>query len=664
MNDSQHKEYWASVDGTEIAMNILDKVDNFYNYLLASGRLDLYRRSWSYYYRPLLNGAMLNPAGEQGELTTITTGNYRNLLSHLEVMTTQQKASFEPIAANSDVKSQSQVILCASLLDYYMKQKRLERNFKQSVKDALIFGEGFIRVEWDVTGGKPYGKTATGATVYEGDLKYTNYAPTNVIRDYTKQSPSQEDWYILRDFQNKYTLAAKYPELADDILSDSIDMLELAKSTSLNAMGLEESDNITVYTLLHKPTPALPQGRLVTVLDNRTIMLDGPMPYKEGTHVYRIAPDEITGSIFGYTVGFDLLSPCEAADAIYSVVCTNQLTFGVQNILVPKGNDLSTSQLSGGLNVTEYDPKVGKPEGLNLTKTPAEIFSFIGMLEKLSETISGVNSVARGNPESSLKSGAALALVQSMAIQFSMGLQQSYAQIVEDIGTGSINILQTFAATPRVAAIAGKSNRALLKEFTGQDLSEIQRVTVDMGNPMTKTLSGKVSMADAYLEKGFIDNPDQYVQVVTTGRLEPIIEGKQANLLLMKGENEGLSAGIPQRALITDNHPKHILEHTTVLANADIRQDPNNPIVVVTLKHIQEHMDMMNNPANMQLLQILHQEVIPQAMPQPTQGGGTGNMLNATPPVVQEAENVQMPGMPAPPQGTDAQSAEVIQQNQ
>lgn len=662
---NSNKPYWASVPGKEISDEILDKRDKYYGYLSLSGRLDLYRRSWATYYRARLTGAKMNAVGQQGELTAISINQYRNLLVHLETMTTQQRAAWEPRASNSDAKSQSQVILATGLLDYYTREKRLERNLIQGVKECLQFADAFVRVEWDATAGEIYGQTETGATIYEGDLKYTNYMPIDVIRDFTKTAPNQDDWFILRDFQNKYTLAAKFPDLADDILDDSVDLLELAETTTLNAIGMEESDNVAVYTLLHRPTPALPQGRYTTCLGNGTVMMDGPIPYKK-THVYRIAPDEETGTIFGYSVAFDLLPVQEALDMLYSTAVTNQAAFGVQNLLAPKGHDLSYSQLSGGLNLMEYDPKIGKPEALNLTQTPAEIFNFMQMLEKLAETISGVNSVARGNPEASLKSGAALALVQSMALQFSMGLQRSYAQLNEDLGTGSIEILQEFASVPRVAAIVGKSNRPLMKEYTGKDLASIQRVMVDMGNPVTRTTAGKVNLAEALADRNMIENPDQYIQVVTTGRLEPVIEGKQSQLILIKGENEGLADGIPQRALITDNHQKHVLEHSIVLANPEIRHDPNNPIVIATLNHIQEHLDMMSNPMAQQLLAVLHQEVIPSSAPQQMNrnDGGTANMLNATPPIVQQAQGVNLPNMPNPPAGTDAMSAEVIQSQQ
>lgn len=661
MSDGKFEPYWASVPSHEISDRILEKVEEFYEFMQASGRLDLIRRSWAYYYRPRLTGASLNLVGQQGELTAIAVNHYRNLLLHLETMTVQQRANFEPRATNSDVKSQAQVILSAGLLDHYMGEKRLERNLKLAVKDCLIGAESFVRAEWNATGGKQYGVTPEGAPQYEGDMKYTNYSVLDNVRDFRLRATSLESWNILRDFQNKYDLAAKFPELADRILEDSDDELELCRTTTLNYLALENSDKIAVYTLIHKPTPAMPEGRYTECLHNGTVLLDGPLPYKE-THVYRIAPDEELGTIFGYSVGFDLLPIQECLDMMYSTVASNQATFGVQNILMPKGHDVSTSQMAGGLNIIEVDPKLGfEPKGLNLTSTPPEIFEFIKMLEQIQQTIAGVDGVTRGDPEKSLKSGAALALVQSQSIQFAIGLQQSYAQLVEDIGTGTINILKTFAAVPRVAAIAGKSNRPLMREFTGDDVAMIDRVTVDMGNPMTRTTAGKVNLADAFMERGMISNPDQYIQVVTTGRLEPVIEGKQAQLLLIKAENEGLAEGQPQRAIITDNHAQHILEHSVVNASPEARLDQSNPALQVTLDHIQEHINLAQSPGYQMMAQMLgHQIMVPMMQPPPADGG-TAEMLDGTPQATQEAQQVQMPNMPNPPSGTDPASAEVIE---
>jgi len=643
-----NNKYFATLEADKIADELMKRVEDYYEHLLVSGRLALYRRSYEYYYRPALKGAKMGKTGNQGEYTTINVNHYRNLLLHLKTMTTQNRPAFEPRATNTDYKSQAQTILASGLLDYYMREKKLEKHIKTAVEHALVLGEGFVRTEWDSNAGEIHGiNPDTQAQVRQGDIKYTNFLPTDVCRDYTKDSAEDHDWYILRTYQNRFTLAAQYTDLADKIIdlpTRSDDEVQ-----SLKVSYDKESDDVAVYEFYHRPTSALPNGRVVVFVASDIVLLDGALPYRT-LPVYRIAPEDQMGTTFGYTVGFDLIAVQEAIDMLYSTVITNQATFGVQNILVPNGANLSSTQLSGGLNMLQYDMKEGKPEALNLTSTPPEIFNFISQLEKLSETLSGVNSVARGNPEASLKSGSALALVQSMAVQFSMGLQQSYAQLLEDLGTATINILRDFASVPRIAVIAGKSQRSLMKQFTGDDLDMINRVVVDMGNALSRTTSGKVQLAENLMANGLIKSPDEYIQVLSTGRLEPVIEGIQAELLNIKAENEEMSQGQDVPVMITDDHKTHIQEHKAILASPEARRNPQ--LIAVVTAHLQEHINILQNPANAALLGILGQQSIaPQGMPAAPGAAPTSEMLDVTNPVTQEAATVNQPNMPKSPLG-------------
>jgi len=224
---------------------------------------------------------------------------------------------------------------------------------------------------------------------------------------------------------------------------------------------------------------------------------------------------------------------------------------------------------------------------------------------------------------------------------------------LEEVGTALIKILKDYAKTPRIAAIAGKSERSYLKEFTGQDISNINRVTVDMGNPLSRTTAGKVNMADSLLAAKLIDDPDQYIQVITTGKLEPMIEGKQAELMLIRAENEKLSSGERVVATALDNHAQHILEHKCVLASPEARANPQ--IVQNTLTHCMEHIELWRT-TDPSLLAMLGQTPPPpmqQPEPQPGMGGGQAPdnqaMFNAQPPVEQVAEDVNLPSQPINP---------------
>ena len=643
MNEEQVEEpkYWATKGIKELLPSLQGRIEDYYEFLRLTGRLFLWRRSYSAYYRQSqILGKMIR-SGEQGEFTKIHVNDYRNIALHLKSLTTQQRPAFDPRATNTDYKSMAQTILASGLLDYYNREKRMERFTVQTLEYGLIYDHSYMSATWDANDGKTYGKNELGIDVAEGDIVYESFAPIDVIVDTSVVDQGDDSWKITRSFRNRYDLMALYPELAERIeglpsINDQLDDYIVIQDS------FEDSDLIPVYKFYHPRTPALPDGREVHFLSSDLFLLDGPLPYRK-VPVYRFEPSKQDATPFGYTIMYDILPLQEAIDGLYSIAMTNNKQFGVQSIVGPKGGNLSYTAIAEGLNYFEYDQRNGKLEALQLTQSAPELYNLIGILEKKIETLSAVNSVARGQPEASLKSGAAIAFVQAMAVQFSKDLEGAWIRLLEDVATGTIQMLQDFAAVPRVAMIAGKANRPFMREFTGDDLQLISRIMVDIGNPLTRTVAGKVNLADALMEKGFLKTPEQYIQVMTTGRLEPVIESDQAELMLVRAENERLSESQPVQAMITDSHALHVREHKVVLASPEARENPE--IVMAVTAHIQEHFDLLST-TNPQLLALLGEQSM-QAPPSPEVGQGMDPGA---------AMNAQLPGdpnLPGAPAGTD-----------
>jgi hypothetical protein len=330
------------------------------------------------------------------------------------------------------------------------------------------------------------------------------------------------------------------------------------------------------------------------------------------------------GTPYGYSDMFDIFPIQEGINALYSTIITNQNAFGVQNLFVPRDSDVSIASLQAGMNIIEGN---SKPEPINFTQTPAEIFKFLEMLIHSAETISGVNSVARGNPEASLKSGAALALVQSMSLQFMSGLQQSYVKLIEDVGTALLNILKDFATAPKVIALVGKNNRTKLKEFTGEQISAINRVVVDVGNPLSRTIAGRVQMAEQMLQMNLIKTPQQYFQVMNSGRLDSMFEGEIDELMLVKSENERMMEGEDVLASALDAHRLHIMEHKSVLSDPDLRKDPD--LIQNVMNHILEHVELLRN-TDPDLLALIGEQPLP-PLEQPLAPTATGESVPIQP---------------------------------
>lgn len=630
--------YFGNKSATECASVLLARATSFYNVLSSNYYLTKINSMWRAYHGSYSDsmgfGHKVDFTGEQGELVSLPVNHFRNLAQHIYVMITATRPIMEARAINTDYKSLAQTYLATGILEYYMREKGLENALKKATEMAIVTGSGFIKLDWNATAGEAFDvDDETGEFNYEGEIEFTNLSPLDVVVDGTKET-WDNDWITVRTFKNRFDLIAKYPEFKDKIRG--IPPKTQSSTYRLAIFSNDETDDIPVYEFYHKKTECMPDGRYMLFLDSDIVLLDTKMPYRE-IPVFRIVPSEIMGTPYGYSPMFDIFPIQEAINSLYSTIMTNQNAFGVQNIYIPRGADINWTQLEGAMNVIEAN---AKPEALNLTATPPEVFKFLDYLIHTAETLSGVNSVARGNPEASLKSGNALALVQSMALQFMSGLQQSYVQLIEDVGSSVINILKDFATTPKVVALVGKNNRPLLKEFTGENISAINRVVVDMGNPLSRTIAGRVQMAEQMMQMGIIKNPEQYIQVMNTGRIDSMFEGEMSELMLIKSENESLMEGKDIIVSPLDSHRMHITEHKAVLADPDMRKDQT--LVKSVIDHIEQHMDALRNtdPA---LLQLIGEQ--PLAPPQgPPPGAGPSG------PVPPPSQSNSAQGGPSAPQ--------------
>lgn len=645
--------YWANEEPTKLLQSLTERIDQYYNYIFVTV-LPMWRQSYVYYNQAAFTSGQLQIAGANNEYVKMGVNHYRNLIEHAVTMALSQRPAWEPRAINSDSESQKQTIIARGLLDYYMREKRLERILKQTMIYASMYGEGFITVGWNATDGEVYATDPeTKIEQKSGDIEYNTYGPIDVVRSCGLFGSADSKWYIVRDHVNKWDLVAKWAK------GDNADKIKSAimgsnrewdpKSTIFSQKGaaVYDPDMTEVFKFYHDRTDSVPDGRY-TMFVRDVVLQDGPLPSRK-MPVYRMAPSELESTPFGYTANFDLLSIQQMLDILYSTLSTQQAAFGIQSIVSPRQANTTISEVRDGMKLVEYDPSDGPPpQGLNLLADSPSTYNFITMLERVMETLSGVNSVARGNPESSLKSGAALALVQSMAVQFMMGLQASYVQLLEDVGTATISDLRDYAAVPRVAMIAGKGNRPSMLEFSSKDLSTINRVQVDAGNPMMKTVAGKTELATMMLQNQLISTPDELLQVIQTGNLDPLVEGKTNELLGLRRENEQLQTGEPVIVLFTDNHALHIQEHKCLLSDPIARSNPD--IVNSVTQHIQQHLDIMRDPNYADVLALLGQ----QSLAQPSQAAlqQTGKMAQETN-AAQEGANqlaAQMqPSMPKNP---------------
>lgn len=678
--DNSTDKYFATDDADKTIAYLESKAATWFTTYTTNNYLQKVRTSWDCYHGNYFEKDHdITFTGEQGELVNLPVNHYRNIARNILNMITSTRPVFQPRATNLDSKSEAQVTLASGLLEYYMREKKLERYLALACEYAVVLGSGYVKLSWNATAGEIYdyidldepvdadGKKAEPYPVYEGDPHFINLSPFDVIFDTSKATYEEQNWGVFRCFKNKYDLAAKYPELRSKILELSTKSDSSARRYSMQAF--DETTDVPIYEFMHKKTEACPNGRLLIYLTQDVVLADTVLPYRN-IPVFRITPADFLGTSFGYTDMFDLIPIQKALNSLFGIVLSNQTAFGVQNVINPRGNDVQLMQVRGGLNFIEYNSQIGKPEALNLTSTPPEIFNFIPILESRMEAISGVSSVIRGTLPVEKFSGNALALLQSQSLQFMSGLQKSYIQLLEDVGTGLITMLQDFASVPRIAAIAGINNQTKIVEFTGYDLAGLERIVVDVGNPLSQSTAGRVSMAEQLIQMKMINSPEKYLEVINTGRLDALTSNEQAELLCIRTENERIMQGEPVEAVWTDRHSLHIREHRAVLADPKLRaSDPD--LIKRASAHMEQHINLLQTTDPNKLALIGEQPLAPpagspvapgtMAPDQPPKGSMNGRVSGEmNPPNIGDMPSGTMPSLPNLPANAKAPALPIM----
>lgn len=657
--------YWTF--GTKECVNDLwDRITEYYNEMRRTGRLALYRNSFTNFYAGWIYRASMYKSGEMGELTRSFWNHERNILLHLKSKVTQDKVAYKSQVVNSDAKSAQMRELADGLMDFITTsdEYKLDRKLDQSVEDTEVFGESSIVALWNKHTGPAF-----MPGIAEGDIEYHNATPLDIIINTAIQDRGQVQWKIWRRWMNKYDLAAMYPESADNVkvLNDS----ESTYGTKLVTLIHHDNETIPVFYAFHEDTPAVPGGRFLMFADQTTIFEDSDLVSagyadEKGQGfipIYDNISSTMAGSPFGYTVAFDLIPLQQELNELISAVTTNNINFATQCVMAPKGSNLHYQSLATGMTFIEWDPKMGpnaKPEALNLLHSAPETYQLIDKLIQNMEILAGVSALDRGVPDQSITSGQYAALITTNSIIFQAPLQRAYAGLCEKVATGTLRILKQNMKSERVTQIVGANKVSSSQSWGPENLTGISGITVQTINPMLQTPAGKMQLADVLMKSGLIKDPQQYIGVYTDGDLPQLYHRQETQLILVKAENEALLKGQEPIPAITDNHVMHILEHTSNIDNVQARLNPNDPATVATLNHIMAHINMLTT-INPILAGIIGDPSLPPGMPSQLQlqsppPGATPGAGPAGQPAPAIQQNKQpggptAPGQPQPNQG-------------
>lgn len=649
VENATNLEYFAATQDLDVlANNMLEKIRVWREFCSRRGLIGLWQKKLSNYYGHAISGnssQAVSRGGSEGELALIKVNDLHSLVQEQLVIVTSQRPAGMARAINSDTDSLKSARIGTALAEYYMSEGNFEGSFTQAAEAALLCDEAYIELIWDKTAGDPVAvDPQTNMPEMSGDAVLRVHCPWNSARDPGIKTPDNK-WYIFSFAINKFDAAATFDRFHDEIIAAGEDDLP---SIPMNKV-FEGSDAVYAHVLIHDRTAVLPNGRY-SLLINNTVVLDTELPYKDFP-VERIAPTDVIDSCLGYAPANDILALEEVTDALHSIVTTNQVTFGGQCLIAAEGMNLKTSDLAKGVRLFEVDPAMfDKLKPLDLVRTAPEIFNYIQMLgEKKGKAVGSVSQVLSQQAAQGA-SGSSMALIQTQSISYNSGIQKSYFRLLSGTMTKLISVLATYADTPRVVNIVGKSKAQGLKAFqyTGKTLAGVSSIVYEVMNPMAQTQGGRLTAAQDLLKAGQIKSPKEYINLWATGQMDALTQDDEADGLTILEENENLSDGLPVQAVITEIHMDHIKSHNSILTPEVKRNNPD--LVERVLNHVQQHIDIwqqasMTNPG---ILIATGQQPLPPPPPPPGMGmippppGGPGGPPPPLPPQAPPGKSMAM----------------------
>jgi hypothetical protein len=565
--------------------------------------------------------------GEQGELVKLLMPQARTMLRQLVTLISKNKLSFRGIAQASGSEVMNTIRLANSLSEQIVDNQDLDIKSEHLVELALVYGISFIKSTWRTDKGEIFtADTKKNTLQYKGDVDISIHDVWNVFFDYSIETWSDQQWCEVRTIKNRWDLIKQFPKL-ETPLRQLASVRDWRGPHYTEFRSISEDDLIYVYEVYHKSTPALPNGRMLFYSDTDTIYYDGDNEYGE-LPVHELKPAPVFGMGFGSPQYSELLPAQEMFDNTVSAIATNQSAFGVQSITVPRGSGISSQEI-GGMNFISFTPQNvqggGRPEPLQLTKSPPEAFNFMEFLKSNMMELSNLNAAIRGSPPPGVTSGTAIATLTTNALEFMSSTSKAYARAMEKTMESSVNAYRRFAKVPRMIFMAGKNDTIVPKEFVGSDLDPIKKIQMNLSNPLMQTIAGRSDLAEKLVKSGLIQNVQDYITVLEGGTLQKLYETEASENDLIDSENESLLEGQDVIVLSTDDHPAHIRKHAGLLNDASIRRD--GTAIELILNHIMEHRNQAQQVDPM-LQAMVRTGKLPeggmQPQPPPTPGGGGG----------------------------------------
>jgi hypothetical protein len=586
--------YWALSKAQDLADAVLSKEREYFDAARRRG-LD---RIWQIAYAQAFGTDPMNPqdfatqtlsyVGPEGKALRFRINEPRSLVAQANILARGERVAFKCLALNSDLGAGAQVEIAQQIVQYLYSENIGTSRETELMDAGAWFGAGFWWTTWDADGGDDVDvekMTDLGPTKVKqrsGAPRTTTLFPWEYCQEPYAKDPM---WGIVRERMSKYELAAEFPALADKIIGvNNIRSQQGLAEMFLYDVDAATTDDVIVRHFYLKPCRAAKYGRYCGVLEDM-VLWDRPCPHPKKIPIVEYCPYRYFGTRFAYAKSWDILSLQEAVDELVSQMLTNFMTFGRQNVFVPAGTNFDEDALADGQNIFTIPSGSTGPVALALAAMPEGANWLIEFCYQRMNSIMGMNAVARGESDETVKSGTHAALRDSLAIRFQNSEHAAFVNAQEEQANLSLDMTRQYSQTDFVVEIAGAGEESYLKQFAKSSVAGVRKVRVAVVSPMMQSQAGRLEtfMAVSKLPK---EERAGAIRGIEMGDFTGFTEKPKTTDMLIRFENEQMLKGIVVKPVAGENPMLHMPEHWSALEKILAQPEPDPVAVKVLTDHM------------------------------------------------------------------------------
>jgi hypothetical protein len=357
--------------------------------------------------------------------------------------TARNSTSFAVVPPTQEHTDKNGAKAVKSMLDTIEYQNRLQKVYREVIRDSVIFGENWLLTLWDDTKGDIHpdwkkaqkskatdrGKTRTQVKIKDhefefdpknplriGDVIYRRPLPWEFDID-PRPTPEECQWMRWRRWRYVDELKEEFPGKAKQIEERK------GKGTIFNMENLETEtceDMILDTQIWCRSTRYLGSGRYFHLAAD-LVLEDDDNPYPpQDTSEWGNMPGErltdidVSGAVYGFS-SFQLLAPLNhAVNQIFTMAKNSALVAGHPKIMAPMQSGCKAENFTNDMSVIWYRAPF-KPETITSSVISPDLFALIKLFAEKLMQVEGRQSTSRGGEiPPNIRSGRQMAMLEEL----------------------------------------------------------------------------------------------------------------------------------------------------------------------------------------------------------------------------------------------------------